>query len=49
MKLRCRYNTNRQAYEVCDGLTVVASFSRMSEAERWQIAEECRRESEAAS
>jgi len=45
VKLRVRYNTNRHAYEVMDGFTVVMSFSKLSEAERWVIAESERRES----
>ena len=45
MKLRVRYNTNRHAYEVLDGFTVVMSFSKLSEAERWVLAELDRRES----
>lgn len=47
--MRIRWHTGKQAWQVVDRMTVVASFDRLHQAEAWVIAESERRESEAAS
>lgn len=47
--MRIRWNTRKQAWQVMQGMSVVASFDKLHQAECWVIAESERRESEAAS